>query len=161
MALVDALAFFPPSHSKHVEALTAIARRLVVPLLKYQDVQSGLWYQVMDRGQSPGNYLETSASSMFVYFLLKMIRLGLVPESDTEAVNSAVVKAYQGLMEQKVQEDNSGELHLTGICKVAGLGGTPYRDGSYEYYINEPQVTDDFKGVGPFILASIEYEGIR
>jgi len=160
MALVDALDFFPPSHSKHIEALTAIACRLVAPLLKYQDAQSGLWYQVIDRGQSPGNYPETSASSMFIYFLLKMIRFGLVPESDTEAVNSAVTKGYQGLMEQKVQEDSSGELHLTGICKVAGLGGTPYRDGSYEYYISEPQVTDDFKGVGPFILASSEYEGI-
>jgi len=160
MALVDTLTFVPPSQSKHIESLTAIARRLVAPLLRYQDAQSGLWYQVMDRGQSPLNYLETSASSMFIYFLLKMIRLGLVPESDTEAAKSAAEKAYQGLLEQKVQEDPSGELHLTGICKVAGLGGTPYRDGSYEYYINEPQVTDDFKGVAPFILASIEYEGI-
>jgi unsaturated rhamnogalacturonyl hydrolase len=158
MALVDALDFIPPSHSKHIEALTAIARRLVTPLLKYQDAQSGLWYQVMDRGQSPGNYQESSASSMFIYFLLKMLRLDLVPEGDREAVKSAAVKAYQGLLEQKVQEDPSGELHLISICKVAGLGGTPYRDGSYEYYISEPQVTDDFKGVGPFILASIEYE---
>jgi unsaturated rhamnogalacturonyl hydrolase len=161
MALVDALAFIPPSYSKHTEALTAIARRLVAPLLKYQDVQSGLWYQVMDRGQSPGNYLETSASSMFIYFLLRMLRLGLVPEGDKEAVKSAAIKAYQGLLEQKLQEDQSGELHLTSICKVAGLGGTPYRDGSYEYYISEPQVTDDFKGIGPFILASIEYERNR
>jgi len=162
MALVDTLDFVPPSHSKHIEALTGIARRLVSPLLKYQDAQSGLWYQVMDRGGSPLNYPESSASSMFIYFLLKMLRLGLVPESDTEAVKAAAVKAYQGLMEQKVQEDRSGELHLAGICKVAGLGGTPYRDGSYEYYVNEPQSADDFKGVGPFILASMEmeYEGI-
>ena len=160
MAIVDTLAFIPLSHSKHTEALTAIARRLVVPLLKYQDAQSGLWYQVLDRGQSPGNYLEASASSMFIYFLLKMLRLGLVPEGGKEEAKAAAVKAYQGLLEQKVQEDQSG-LHLNGICKVAGLGGTPYRDGSYEYYISEPQASDDFKGVGPFILASIEYEDIR
>jgi unsaturated rhamnogalacturonyl hydrolase len=102
---------------------------------------------------------------MFIYFMLKMIRLnkkfnlGLVQETDTEAVKSAVVKAYHGLLEQRVQEDSFGELHLTGTCRVAGLGGTPYRDGSYEYYVNEPQATDDFKGIGPFILASMEYEG--
>jgi len=97
---------------------------------------------------------------MFVYFLFKMLRFGLVPEGDAEAVKAAAVKAYRGLLEQKLQEDPSGELHLTSICKVAGLGGTPYRDGSYEYYINEPRITDDFKGVGSFILASIEHEGI-
>jgi len=157
MALVDTLAFIPPSHSKHIEALTAIALRLIAPLIKFQDA-SGLWYQVMDRGRSPGNYLESSGSSMFLYFLLKTIRLGIVPQTDTEAVKAAAERAYHGLLEQKVREDSSGELHLTGICKVAGLGGTPYRDGSYEYYINEPQAADDFKGVGPFIMALIEYE---
>jgi unsaturated rhamnogalacturonyl hydrolase len=166
MALADTLDFIPASCSKQAEALTAIVRRLLAPLLKYQDTQSGLWYQVMDRGQSAGNYPESSASSMFIYFLLKMMRLnkkfnlGLVPETNTEAVKSAAVRAYQGLLEQRVQEDNSGELHLTGTCKVAGLGGTPYRDGSYEYYVNEPQSTDDFKGIGSFILASMEYEDI-
>jgi unsaturated rhamnogalacturonyl hydrolase len=157
MALVDTLAFIPPSHSKHIEALTAIARRLYTPLLKFQDA-SGLWYQVVDRGPSPGNYLESSASSMFLYFLLKMIRLGIVPETDREAVKNAAERAYHGLLEQKMREDSGGELHLTGICKVAGLGGTPYRDGSYEYYISEPQAADDFKGVGPFIMALTEYE---
>jgi unsaturated rhamnogalacturonyl hydrolase len=163
MALADTLDFIPPSCPQHTETLAAIARRLVTPLLKYQDAQSGLWYQVMDRGQSALNYLESSASCMFMYFLLKMLRLekmfnlGLIPEGGTEAVKGAAIKAYQGLL-QKVQEDLCGELHLTGICKVAGLGGTPYRDGSYEYYINEPQAADDFKGIGPFILALMEYE---
>jgi unsaturated rhamnogalacturonyl hydrolase len=172
MALVDTLEFIPPSHTEQAEALTAIARRLVAPLLKYQDARSGLWYQVMDRLGAELNYLESSASCMFIYFLFKIIRLdkklnlkkmfnpGLVPETDTEAVKSAAVKAYRGLLEQRVQEDSSGELHLTGTCKVAGLGGTPYRDGSYEYYVNEPQGADDFKGVGSFILASMEYEDI-
>jgi len=147
MALADTLDFIPLSCPKHIEALTAIARRLYTPLLKYQDTQSGLWYQVMDRGRSALNYLESSATSMFVYFLLKMVRLnkkfnlGLVPEADTEAVKSAAVKAYRGLLEQRV-------------------GGTPYRDGSYEYYVNEPQGADDFKGTGSFILASMEYEGV-
>ncbi|MDR2702209.1 MAG: glycoside hydrolase family 88 protein [Spirochaetaceae bacterium] len=158
MALADTLDFIPPAQA---ETLKAIARRLFAPLLKYQDADSGLWFQVPDRGGAPGNYTESSASSMFIYFLLKMIRLGIAPDIDATQLKAAAVKAYQGLVKHKIQEDPSGELHLTGICKVAGLGGTPYRDGSYEYYVNEPQSTDDFKGVGPFILASMEYEGTK
>ena len=95
---------------------------------------------------------------MFGYFLLKMLRLGLAPKNDAAHIRDAARRAYQGLLKEKIQEDPSGELHLTGICKVAGLGGKPYRDGSYEYYVNEPVAVDDFKGLGPFILASIEYE---
>ena len=157
MALVDALDFFPTSNANY-DALVSIARRLIGPLLKFQDTESGLWYQVLDMGNEAGNYTESSASSMFVYFLLKMLRKGLAPGNDAAVVKAAAVKAYQGLMEHKVREDPGGDFHLCGICKVAGLGGKPYRDGSYEYYVNEPVAEDDFKGVGPFILASMEYE---
>jgi unsaturated rhamnogalacturonyl hydrolase len=157
MALADTLDFIPFS-SEHAETLKAIARRLFAPLLQYQDSDSGLWFQVLDRGGAPGNYTESSCSSMFVYFLLKMARLEAASGNDAALLKAAAEKAYQGLVKQKIQEDPSGELHLTGICKVAGLGGTPYRDGSYEYYVNEPQAVDDFKGVGPFILASMEHE---
>jgi len=160
MALADTLDFIPPEHSEKAETLKAIARRLFTPLLKCQDEDTGLWFQVLDRGGAPGNYTESSASSMFVYFLLKMIRLKIASDGDAEPLKTAAEKAYQGLLKNKIREDPSGELHLTGICKVAGLGGNPYRDGSYEYYVNEPQAADDFKGVGPFILASMEYEGI-
>ncbi len=158
MALADTLDFIPPAYREHAETLKAISRRLFTPLLKYQDADSGLWFQVLDRGSEPGNYTESSASSMFVYFLLKMARLKTASDSDAASLVNTAKKAYQGLLKNKIQEDPSGELHLTGICKVAGLGGEPYRDGSYEYYINEPQAVDDFKGVGPFILASMEYE---
>jgi unsaturated rhamnogalacturonyl hydrolase len=157
MALADTLDFFPPA-SEHAETLNDIAKRLFTPLLKCQDADSGLWFQVLDCGSEPGNYTESSASSMFVYFLLKMARLKTASDSDAAQLIAAAGKAYQGLLKNKILEDPSGELHLTGICKVAGLGGEPYRDGSYEYYVNEPQSVDDFKGVGPFILASMEYE---
>jgi len=160
MALADTLDFIPPAYSEQAETLKAIARRLFSPLLKYQDDDTGLWFQVLDRGDAPGNYTESSASSMFVYFLLKMARLKVASESETVSIKTAAGKAYQGLLKNKIQEDPSGELHLSGICKVAGLGGKPYRDGSYEYYVGEPQAVDDFKGVGPFILASMEYENM-
>jgi unsaturated rhamnogalacturonyl hydrolase len=156
MALADALDFVPAS--PHGQTLAAIARRLFEPLLQYQDKTSGLWFQVLDQGEREGNYTESSASSMFVYFLLKMIRLGIVPPDDISRIREAARTAYQGLVNLKIREDPSGELHLADICKVAGLGGNPYRDGSYAYYVNEPVAVDDFKGVGPFILASLEYE---
>jgi len=154
MALVDTVELLPQK-----EALIAITQRLLAPLLQYQD-EGGLWFQVLDRKNEKNNYTESSASAMFIYFLLKMLRLNLVPEKDIETVKAAAINAYKGLLEQKVREEPSGELHLNGICKVAGLGGNPYRNGSYEYYVNEPVVADDFKGIGPFILASMEYESL-
>jgi unsaturated rhamnogalacturonyl hydrolase len=160
MALVDTIELIPRAYKTQSETLTAIARRLTPELLRFQDTQSKLWYQVLDSGKEKKNYIESSASSMFVYCLFKMLRLGLVPESDTAYVREAAEAAYRGLLEQKIKEESDGQLHLTDICKVAGLGGNPYRDGSYKYYVNEPVATDDFKGVGPFILASMEAEGI-
>jgi unsaturated rhamnogalacturonyl hydrolase len=79
---------------------------------------------------------------------------------DVPLVKEAALAGYSGLLKRQLTEDESGELHLRGICKVAGLGGNPYRDGSYEYYVNEPVAADDFKGVGSFILASLEREAL-
>jgi unsaturated rhamnogalacturonyl hydrolase len=160
MALVDALDFIPPSHRGQRETLIAIINRLLGPVLKFQDRKSGLWYQILDKGREEKNYLESSASSMFVYFLLKSIRSGLLASRDIPKAREAALTGYEGLLREKLREDSSGELHLMGICKVAGLGGNPYRDGSFNYYLSEPVVMDDFKGVGPFILASMEREAV-
>jgi unsaturated rhamnogalacturonyl hydrolase len=162
MALVDVLDFIPQALSNERETLIAIARRLVGPLENFQDRESGLWYQVLDQGGRDKNYLETSASSMFTYFLFKMIREGLVTEAQVPAARKTALASYDGLSRLMLHEDEeTGELHLGGICSVAGLGGNPYRDGSFAYYVSEPVVTDDFKGVGPFILASLEKELIQ
>ncbi|MDL2229262.1 glycoside hydrolase family 88 protein [Treponema sp. OttesenSCG-928-L16] len=163
MALLDVLDFIPdiPQWQKGRESLKAIARRLLVPVMKYQDGESGLWYQVLDQGQRKGNYLESSASSMFVYFMYKMLRKDYADKSDASMIRNAAEKGYTGLIQRMVKKDDDGELHLHGICSVAGLGGNPYRDGSFAYYVKEPVVADDFKGVGPFILASLELESLK
>ena len=103
-----------------------------------------------------GNYLETSGSAMFSYSFFKGARLGYLDKSFVEPAR----KALEGMKERYLSEDGSGELHLGGICSVAGLGGNPYRDGTFRYYISEKVVQDDFKGVGPFILACTEAEQI-
>ena len=157
MALVDVLDYIPLEHPGR-ESLIAIIERCARAVLAFQDKESGLWHQVLDQGGRPGNYLESSASSMFIYFLHKAHRKGYVdfPELD---IPNLVEVAYAALVTRQVRQDASGLPHLGGICSVAGLGGKPYRDGSYLYYVRERVVEDDFKGVGAFILASVELDG--
>lgn len=153
MALVDVLDFLPAEHPNR-PALLEILNRLTQALIRFQDPASGLWHQVLDQPERPGNYRESSASAMFVYGFAKAVRNGWLASEYL----SAAQRAYRGLLENMIRVDTRGVLTLEGTCSVAGLGGEPYRDGSYEYYINEPVTANDFKGVAPFILAALEME---
>jgi unsaturated rhamnogalacturonyl hydrolase len=153
MALVDVLDHLPAEHTSRPHLL-AILNRVIEAALKVQDRATGLWYQVLDQGERAGNYLEASASCMFVYVIAKAARKGYVPIEHLAFAR----QAYQGIVACFVTIDDRGEVNLEGTCSVAGLGGDPYRDGSYEYYISEPIVTNDYKGVGAFILAAVEIE---
>lgn len=159
MAVLDILDFLPQDHPKR-ESLASLVRETLASILKYQDA-SGLWYQVVDMASEKGNYLESSCTSMFSYSLLKAVRVNIIedPASRKQAVAQAR-KALEGLEKTYLHKDEAGQLHLGGICSVAGLGGNPYRNGSFKYYICENVVEDDFKGVGPFILALVELERI-
>lgn len=153
LAIVDVLDFLPQHHPGR-ESLLAIFERTASALAAVQDKATGLWYQVLDQGDRAGNYLEASASAMFVYALAKGIRQGYIGEK----YQAAATQGYQGILERFVEIDTQGLVNLNGICAVAGLGGEPYRDGSFEYYIGEEIATNDYKGVGPFIMASVEME---
>jgi unsaturated rhamnogalacturonyl hydrolase len=156
MAIVDALDFIPEDQPGRDEMIT-ILRGMFEALVKIQDPETGGWYQVPDRSGEPGNYIETSCTSMFTYSMLKGVRMGYL---DKKYLESAM-KAYKGLIDNFIVTGSDGLVNLTGICGVAGLGGDPYRDGSYEYYINEVVRDNDPKGVAPFIMASLEYESIN
>jgi len=151
MAVIDVLDFVPMDHPDRSK-LVDIVKNLSCALIPYQD-ESGMWYQVPDESKREGNYLETSATSMFAYSFYKATRLGYLDSSYVSYAN----KALDGIKRLYLTSDGQ-ELHLGGICSVAGLGGNPYRDGSFKYYIKEKIATDDFKGVGPFILALVESE---
>lgn len=153
MAIVDVLDNFPADHPKRKD-LIAILNRFSSAVEKYQDPKTGLWYQILDKPNGKGNYLEASGSNMFVYALAKGVRLGYLP-SKFEAV---AAKGYEGIKKQFLVTDDKGLLHLNGTVSVAGLGGKPYRDGSYEYYLSEKVIQDDAKGVGAFLLASNEMQ---
>ncbi|WP_425635822.1 glycoside hydrolase family 88/105 protein [Algoriphagus yeomjeoni] len=152
MALVDVLDFLPTHHPKRNDII-AVAKKLAKGIQRYQTPE-GVWYQVVDQGTREGNYLESSASGMFTYFLLKGAQKGYLDQEDLAAGK----KAYEGMLAEFVREDADGGISLTNVCGVAGLGGTPYRDGSFEYYVGEEIRVNDPKGVGPFILASLQYE---
>lgn len=153
MAVVDVLDFLPTEHPRRSDIL-AILNRLATAIANYQDQRSGLWYQVVDQGGRPGNYWESSASCMFVYALIKGVKKGYLDVK----FHRLALKGYHGILNHFITVDKNGLLTIHGACAVAGLGGNPYRNGSYEYYIGEPVRSNDPKAVGPFILASLELE---
>jgi unsaturated rhamnogalacturonyl hydrolase len=153
MALVDTLDYFPRNHAKRGE-LVAILNRVAEAVAKYQEPRSGLWYQILDKGDEKGNYFESSAACMFVYALAKGVRNGYLPAKYRQVAENG----YRGILKEFVKADANGQLNLEGTVAVAGLGGNPYRDGSYEYYLSEKVVTNDPKGVGALLLAATEME---
>jgi len=157
MALVDTLDYLPANHPARKD-LIAQVNDVARGIVKYQDPTTGVWWQVMDKGNVKSNYLEATASTMFVYALAKGINKGYMPKS----YESTALKGYRGVLKEFVRTNNSGALSLINCCQVAGLGfkstrGGP-RDGSFDYYVSEPIVENDLKGVGPFILDGIEVQ---
>ena len=151
MALCDVLELMPTDRPERVE-LTAILQRVMSSLLTYQDSATRLWYQVPDRPGEEGNYTEATCSAMYCYAMAKGARLGLLtPDYRTRAE-----EVLAALSTHKFQRNGDGTLSLIDCCAVAGLGGNPYRDGTYDYYIHERIRPDDPKGIAPLILACLE-----
>jgi len=147
MALVEVLERMPATDPQRA-ALEEVARRTLTAVARYQDPASGLWWQVMDKGSAKGNYLEASASCMFVYSMAKAMRLGVLPLT----FEPNVTRGWNGIQSHFVKPDGT----FSGTVKVAGLGGNPYRSGTYEYYTGEAVGDDDAKGVGTYLLALSE-----
>lgn len=154
MAIVDDLDFIP-QHEPGRDTVLVILNHIAETLKKYQSPE-GLWYQVMDKSGDPGNYLESSCSAMFVYSLFKAVRKGYIPSSYFTVAR----KGYEGILNEFIKVDDNGLVSITKACAVAGLGGKNYRMGDYDYYIHEQIRDNDPKAVGPFILASLEWEGL-
>ncbi|MFH6767892.1 glycoside hydrolase family 88 protein [Gaetbulibacter aquiaggeris] len=150
MAMVDVLDFLPENHSGRERIITYL-NQFAEAITKVQD-KSGLWWQVLDQGDRDGNYLEATGTSMFTYAFAKGVHKGYLDKKYLAVAE----KAYEGLIDNLVSVEENGLVNLNKCCGVAGLGGNPYRDGSYEYYINEIIRSNDPKGTGPFILASLE-----
>ena len=174
MALIEVLDALPEDYARRSEVIDLLKSDFDA-ILKWQDKDSGVWYQVMDSPNREGNYLESTCSAMFTYALLKAYRKGYVGEK----YRDAGIKAYKGIINKFIKVHSDKTISLTECCSVAGLGPaeTPEviaamkkinpkgsvkenrrRDGSYAYYLSEPIRYNDAKGVGPFIWASLEME---
>jgi unsaturated rhamnogalacturonyl hydrolase len=184
MALVDVLDWVPETRIQHA-LLVGTLQRVMTGIVQYQDPANGLWWQVLDKGPMrmviqpqggqdfvlakamAGNFPEASASCMFVYALAKGVRKGYL--SDNYGAKSILLdkweiyaqRGWEGIQKQFVTTDANGLMALNGTVKVGGLGGTPYRSGSYEYYVGEKTQANDAKGAGAFLLAGSEMEQAR
>jgi unsaturated rhamnogalacturonyl hydrolase len=149
MALVDCLDYLPAEHSGRPKIID-IFQNLAASIATYQDPNSGLWYQVLDKGDRPDNWHETSCSAMFAYAFAKGVRKGYLDSTFRECTE----KAYQGLVSHYVYLDEKGHFYLTDTVKVGSLRSK----ADYEYYVSTERRTNDFKGVAAFLYASLEME---
>lgn len=151
MAIVDVLDYLPDNH-KDRAAIIGILNKVCAALLKVQDEKTGLWYQVLDMGGKEGNYLEASGTAMFIYTFAKGAKNGYLDKKYHEIAG----KAFDSMVTVMIKTGDDGLAVLTNTCGACGLGGNPYREADYNYYVTERQVENDQKGVAPFILAAIE-----
>lgn len=153
MGLVDTLEYFPRNHPRRAE-LIAILEREAAAIEKYQDKKTGVWYDIIDLPDRKPNYIESSASAMFVYAVARGVREGWLPEKYMRVA----VRGWNGIKKEFIKINAQGSTDWEGTVSVSGLGGNPYRDGSFDYYMTEKLRTNDAKGLGPAIRAALEIE---
>jgi unsaturated rhamnogalacturonyl hydrolase len=153
MAIEDILEYLPANHPDRA-SLINILQKTCESLLKVRDQKTGLWFQVLNCGGKEGNYIEGSGSAMYVYAFARGVHKGYLDKKFLDIAD----KSFNGIIKNLITVDKDGLLTMHNICGGCGLGGNPYRDGSYEYYITEKRVDNDPKGVAPFILAALELD---
>lgn len=153
MAVTETLPLIPKGTPGRNDLLK-LYKSLIGVLPRYADPQSGMWYQVLDCAGREGNYTEATASAMIIYSMLLGSEKGLLDK----ATGRYAVKCYGQLLDEFVRADFRGDPDLVRCCAVAGLGGKENRAGDYNYYINERICSNDPKGIGPLIWASLIIE---
>ena len=156
VALVEVLDYLPSKHPGRKELIGQLNYFLEV-LPKWADKETGMWYQVIDSPTREGNYQESTCSIMFIYAFLKGLRMGYIDDSHRDYI----LGLYPKFLNKFVKENQDGTISITDCCSVGGLGGKQMRKGDFEYYLSEPIIDNDCKGVGPFIWASLEWEAIH
>ncbi len=153
MSIIDVMDNMSIEIFEVYKKLECIFKEAIKGILRYQDEKCGLFYQIIDRSDIQDNYIETSGSAMVAYAIMKACRMGVLSKEKYVTIGKGIMES---LINNKLQEID-GNIKLTGICHVAGLGPGEQRDGSIEYYLSEKVVSDDPKGVGPFMMAYTQY----
>lgn len=156
VALVEVLDFIPKNHPGR-QALIDQLNYFLQVLPKWADPQTGMWYQVLDCPEREGNYQEATCSVMFTYAFLKGLRMGYIDDSHKDYI----LGLYPKFIDRFIRENEDGTISMTDCCAVGGLGGKQMRKGDFDYYLSEPIIENDCKGVGPFIWASLEWEAMH
>lgn len=153
VALVEVLDYLPAKHPGRQVLIDQLNYFLEV-LPEWADKETGMWYQVLDCPDREGNYQEATCSIMFIYAFLKGLRMGYIDESHKDYI----LGLYPKFIDRFIRENEDGTISMTDCCSVGGLGGKQMRKGDFAYYLSEPVIENDCKGVGPFIWASLEWE---
>ena len=153
VALVEVLDYLPSKHPGRKELIGQL-NYFLEALPKWADKETGMWYQVLDCPEREGNYQEATCSIMFIYAFLKGLRMGYIDDSHKDYI----LGLYPKFIDRFIRENEDGTISMTDCCAVGGLGGKQMRKGDFEYYLSEPIIENDCKGVGPFIWASLEWE---
>ena len=153
IALVEVLDYLPEDHPGHAVLVEQLNYFLQV-LPKWADPETGMWYQVLDCPEREGNYQEATCSIMFIYAFLKGLRMGYIDRTHEDYI----LGLYPRFIDRFIRENADGTISMTDCCAVGGLGGKQMRKGDFDYYLSEPIIENDCKGVGPFIWASLEWE---
>ena len=150
-ALADLCEILPQGEDR--DFISGLLAEMMSSVSAYADPESGMYHQVVDRPGEEGNYLETSGSSMIAYAMLKGARLGVLEKKYAAQGR----KTFDGIVNRYLRFED-GSMELGGICLVAGLGpeNDRRRDGTYAYYISEPVVSNDAKGVAPLVMCYME-----
>lgn len=156
IALVEVLDYLPEDHPGYKTLIGQLNYFLEV-LPKWADPKTGMWYQVLDCPERKGNYQEATCSIMFTYAFLKGLRKGYIEDSHADYIKGL----YQKFIDRFIKENPDGTISMTDCCAVGGLGGKQMRKGDFDYYLSEPIIDNDCKGVGPFIWASLEWEAMN
>jgi len=153
MGLIDVLDYLPDNHPQR-NTLIGYLQDWAKAVVTVRDKESRLWYQVLDQQGKEGNYLESSASCMFTYVMAKGANKGYLEQRYT----SIAQESFNAIVRNFITRVSTGTINLSSTCGAVGLGGTPYRDGSYTYYTTVSNLVNDKRGVGSFLLAAIEIE---
>ena len=156
IALVEVLDYLPAKHPGR-QALIDQLNYFLEVLPKWADPETGMWYQVLDCPGREGNYQEATCSIMFTYAFLKGLRMGYIDDAHKDYI----LGLYPKFVDRFIRENEDGTISMTDCCAVGGLGGKQMRKGDFDYYLSEPVIENDCKGVGPFIWASLEWEAMH
>ena len=115
---------------------------LLKNLCRFQS-EDGRWYQVVDKVNEPGNWLENSCSSLYVAGLCKAMRKGYLPDDYAEHA----IRGYEGVIRSLTWEGE--DLQIGNVCIGTGVG-------DYAFYIARPVSVNDLHAVGSFLIMCTE-----